>query len=105
MDDRLKADLTGSGQIQFTVPDLLIRPPQLGDYTIDGTIALEDSDARGVQLTRGTMSARLSSSVLTVGEAAAQGPLFEGRGEGRSTSLPRDPRGSRTTSPGPIRRC
>ena len=81
-DPRFAAALTGSGSARFAVRQLLIQPPGLGDYDIDATLSLDGSRARGVQIDRGQIVARLADSTLQVSSLQLAGPALEIEGSG-----------------------
>ena len=82
-DPRFDASLTGSGRARFAVRDLLVRPPTLADYDVDGTFQLHDSVVRDLMMTSATGSARLVDGALEVANLEINGPALEGVGHGR----------------------
>jgi autotransporter translocation and assembly factor TamB len=81
-DPRFAAALSGSARARFGVTDLLLRTPGLDDYDIDLEASLEGSGARGVQIDRGEVTARLSEGSLNVTVAHLTGPALEAQGSG-----------------------
>jgi len=81
-DPRFEASLTGSGTVTATVRDLLTRSPALADYDVQGTLAVEGSEVRGVHLDRAGVDARLHDSMLSLARLEVAGPAIEGRGNG-----------------------
>ena len=81
-DPRFQASLTGTGTVTATVRDVLTRTTTLADYDVDGTLAVEGSEVRGVAIDRGRVEAALRNSTLSIARLEAAGPAIEGRGSG-----------------------
>ena len=58
-DDTFSATLKGSGKARVSVPELLVRDVDLSDYSVESTLALEDSTVRGIVFDTLTGSATL----------------------------------------------
>jgi len=78
MDPRLKSSLTGTGRVTATVRDLLLRPVNLPDYDVRGTLSLAPSTIRDLPIESATLDATLADSTLTVTDARAAGAAVEG---------------------------
>jgi autotransporter translocation and assembly factor TamB len=81
-DPRFTATLTGSADMRTTVRDLLTRSPELADYEIAGTAALDGSVVRGVTLDRAAFQGALRDGVLQVARLDVQGPAIAATGSG-----------------------
>jgi autotransporter translocation and assembly factor TamB len=82
-DPRLDASLTGNGTVTATVRDLVTaETTTLDDYDISGTVALQNSSARGLRIERGTIEATLRNSSLTITRLDVGGPALEGNASG-----------------------
>ena len=83
MDPRFAASLTGTGRMRAHVRDLLLRGLLLAELRYRRKRQLRKfRRAWSAHLDRGTMTAALANSTLTVENADAVGPLFEARGSG-----------------------
>lgn len=78
MDDpRYDARLNGSGSGTVTVAELLIRSPELNDYTVNANLQLSSgSEVRGVPIDRGAAVARMAGSTLTFDSLSLEGPAL-----------------------------
>ncbi len=83
LDQRLDASLTGSGKVTATIAGLLLRPPTLGDYDIGGTLDLDHTRVRDLQIDAATVRATLHDSVASIGSLTLRGPALEGSASGR----------------------
>jgi autotransporter translocation and assembly factor TamB len=81
-DSRLAASMTGSAEVSMTVRDLLTRSPSLADYTVVGTMALERSTIRGIDVTAGHVEASLRDETVSVAHLDVAGPTIEGTASG-----------------------
>lgn len=81
-DRRLAANVSGTANVQTTVRDLLVRTPTAADYDIAGTVALEDSDVRGVHLDAAHVDAAFREELVVVRSIDVKGPALEARGDG-----------------------
>jgi hypothetical protein len=81
-DPRFEASLSGKGAVTATVRDLLTRTVALADYDVNGTLTLERSRLRDVQVEAGSVEASLKNGALGVASLALRGPAIEGRGSG-----------------------
>ncbi|MGE5242770.1 MAG: translocation/assembly module TamB domain-containing protein [Betaproteobacteria bacterium] len=90
-DPRFRATLSGSANVRTTVADLLLRSPGLHDYTVSGSLALQPSTIRGVDLTSGRMAGELAGGVATLSDAAIAGPMVDGHGSGVVSFVDRRP--------------
>ena len=81
-DSRLDAALTGRGTVTATVRDLLTRTVTLADYDVAGTLRLDRSRLRDLQVDTGRIEATLKDSTLTVAQLAVSGAAIDGRGNG-----------------------
>jgi len=82
-DPRLESSLTGSGKVNATVRDLLTAErTTIADYDVGGSLTLERSTVRGIQIDRAQLDATLRDSILTVAHVDASGPAIEGRASG-----------------------
>jgi autotransporter translocation and assembly factor TamB len=81
-DPRLESSLTGTGRVTATVRDLLVRTVALADYDVSGTLSLNRSQVRDVQLEAASLDATLRDSTLTIARLEVRGPAIEGRGNG-----------------------
>src|SRR5262249_9168551 len=77
-----QASLTGSGRLTTTVRELLRRSPTLADYDVDGALALQASEVRGVRFDSGHVEASLRDSTLSVAQIEVSGGAVEGSGRG-----------------------
>jgi len=82
VDSRLDARLNGIGAVNVTVPDLLVRRPELADYQIDGTVTFEALAIRDVYLERAALTGVLTDGSLEIREAQVVGPLVDAQGTG-----------------------
>ena len=64
------------------VRDLLTRSPALADYDIDASLSLDDSRARGVEVEKGEIAARLADASLNVSSVHLTGPALDAQGAG-----------------------
>jgi autotransporter translocation and assembly factor TamB len=93
-EERFKASATGSANIRLTVQDLLRRSPTAADYDIDGTLALESSTVRGVELAAAHVDGAFRNATATLRHIDATGPGFDVAGSGTiSFSCPAGPPG------------
>ena len=83
LDQRLDASLTGSGKVTATIAGLLLRPPMLGDYDIGGTVTLDHSRLRDLQIDAAAVRATLHDSTVAIGSLDVRGPALEGTASGR----------------------
>jgi autotransporter translocation and assembly factor TamB len=81
-DARFAASLSGRGVMTATVRDLLTRPTTLDDYDVTGTLTLEPSTLRDLQVDAAKVSATFRESTLAIAELDLRGPAVEGRGSG-----------------------
>ena len=77
-DDTFRASLKGTGRASVSIPELLVREVDLSDYTVDATVALVDSTARGIQFNSVTGSAGLANGTLTLKDVVASGDTLSG---------------------------
>lgn len=68
------ARLSGRAEARFAVGDLLVRSPELGDYTIEATADFRDSVVRDVEVTRGSAQVRLADSTMRIARLSTTGP-------------------------------
>ncbi|MGE3956389.1 MAG: translocation/assembly module TamB domain-containing protein [Vicinamibacterales bacterium] len=67
---RLSGHITGSVAVQ----DLLVRSPQLQDYTVNATIEPRASLVRGLEVAAGTVQASISGGTLQIRRFSTSGP-------------------------------
>ncbi len=77
-----KAQLSGTGQGTLHVADLLVRSPELNDYTLTATLNAENSEFRGLQITRGDVEASLAGGTLKLPRLALAGPAIDANASG-----------------------
>ncbi len=68
------ARLTGRARARFAVRDLLVRAPELGDYTIDATLDVRNSVVRAIDVTRGSVQASIANSSMRIDRLETSGP-------------------------------
>jgi autotransporter translocation and assembly factor TamB len=81
-DDTFSATLKGSGKARVSVPELLVRDVDLSDYSVESTLALEDSTVRGIAFDTLTGSATLANGTLTLTDVVASGDALSGGASG-----------------------
>jgi autotransporter translocation and assembly factor TamB len=81
-DARYKAALSGTGRVRYEVRDLLLRSPELGDYTVEGDLKLRHSSIHDVAVDDGILMATLADSRLQITSAAARSTEFDASGSG-----------------------
>ncbi|HEX3645185.1 MAG TPA: translocation/assembly module TamB domain-containing protein [Vicinamibacterales bacterium] len=79
---RLEASLNGKGTVTATVRDLLTRTTALADWDVTGSLTLDRSRLRDLQLDAGSVEASLKNSELNVARLALGGPAIDGHGSG-----------------------
>lgn len=85
-DDRFAASLTGSGRVTATVHDLLTsETTRLSDYDVTGTLALQRSTVRDLDVDRATVTATLREGVMTLPNLEIASPAIDGRASGSVT--------------------
>ena len=67
------ARLTGLARARFAVRDLMVRAPELDDYTIDATLDLRNSVVRLVDVTRGSVQASMANSTMRIAQLETSG--------------------------------
>ena len=82
VDSRLDASLTGSGAVTITVPDLLVRSPDLVDYEIDGRVTFKAITIRDVHLDGAELTGHFAGGTLDIRSAQVTSPLVDARGTG-----------------------
>jgi autotransporter translocation and assembly factor TamB len=82
-DQRYDAALTGSGHAEIVVKDLLVRSPELADYTIEAQMALGPSRVWTVDVDSATLAATLTDGGLQIREFHGRGPAIELEATGR----------------------
>ncbi len=82
-DERYAASLSGTGQLTIDANDLMLRSTTAGDYIVTGSLNLERSEARGVQVDTASFDVLLNGDrELSFPRLSAKGPLFELSGNG-----------------------
>ncbi len=76
-DPRYEASLTGSGMGHVVVPGLLVRSPELNDYTIVASMTLETSRVRTLEVSEGELGATLKDGTLNIARLHAAGPAAD----------------------------
>jgi autotransporter translocation and assembly factor TamB len=79
----IEASLTGTGKVTATVRDLLTRTVTLDDYDVAGTLTLEPSRIRDLELDAATVTATLRDGTLAVERLDLRGPAIQGTASGR----------------------
>jgi autotransporter translocation and assembly factor TamB len=77
------ARLTGRARGHIIVRDLLVRAPELGDYTMEASLDARDSLVRGVEITRGTVDATLANGTMQIARLTTAGPGVDLDAHGR----------------------
>jgi autotransporter translocation and assembly factor TamB len=81
-DPRLESSLTGQGTMTVTVHGLLTGTVSLADYSVSGTLTLEQSRLRDLTIDAATLDATLKESTLGITQLVLRGTAFDGRGSG-----------------------
>jgi len=82
-DARFESSLTGTGRVTATVRDLLVADKTtLDDYDIAGSMTVQPSTVRKIQIDGGRVEAALRASTLTVSALEVQGQAISGRASG-----------------------
>ncbi len=82
-DDRYAASLSGAGLLTVKARDLMRRPTSLDDYNVVGTLTLERSEARGVQVDSASLEAGfVGGRMLSFPRISVKGPQVEMSGRG-----------------------
>ena len=81
-DSRFKASATGSANVRVTVQELLRRSLTAADYDIEGTLALESSTVRGVEIAAAHIDGAFRNATATLRHLDATGPAFDIVGSG-----------------------
>lgn len=91
------ARLSGQARARFVVPELMLRSPELTDYTIDATFSARDSIVRDVQIARGDVEATMADGTMRIARLVTSGPGVDLQASGvleldgvRSSSLTYD---------------
>jgi autotransporter translocation and assembly factor TamB len=85
-DPRFAASLTGIGHLTATVASLLTAERlTLTDYDVAGSLQLQRSKVREVDVDRGVMEATLQHGTLSIARLDVSGPAVEGQGSGSIT--------------------
>ena len=75
MEDALySARLSGHARGHVAVRDLMVRSPQLEDYTLDATLDARNSRVRGVDVTTGHVEAGLEAGTMRIARLSTTGP-------------------------------
>lgn len=75
MEDALySARLSGHARGRAAVRDLMVRSPQLEDYTLDATLDVRNSRVRGVDVTTGRVEAGLDAGTMRIARLSTAGP-------------------------------
>lgn len=81
-DPRFDALLNGSGRGHLIVRELLVRSPELKDYSIDAEVNLGPSRLRTVDVEHAELSAALTSGTLKITRLQGSGPSLDLRASG-----------------------
>jgi len=73
-DPLYSAHLSGHGTGRVRVHDLLVRSPELNDYTVDATLAVNESVVRGIQVSHGDVQASITDGTLHINRLVTTGP-------------------------------
>jgi hypothetical protein len=76
-DPLYSATLTGHARGRIDVRDLLVRSPQLQDYSVDATLAVRDSVVRGIDVAQGDVAASIANGTMHVARLATAGPAVD----------------------------
>ena len=76
------ARLSGHARGSMTVRDLLVRTPEVDDYTLDAVAELGPSVVRGIPVTTGSVAASMSNSVMRVDRLELSGPSLDATASG-----------------------
>ena len=76
-DPLYSAHLSGHGRGRVHVRDLLVRSPELNDYTVDATLAVNGSVVRGIEVTHGDVQASIADGTLHIARLVTAGPGVE----------------------------
>lgn len=78
MDDPLyAASLTGQARGRFVVRDLMVRSPELKDYTVQASIVARDSFVRGIEVSGGDARVSLADGTMQIERLVATGPAVD----------------------------
>jgi len=76
------AHLSGHARGRVAVRDLLVRSPELTDYTVDATLAVTESVVRGIEVSHGEVEASIADGTLHITRLATNGPGVDLRASG-----------------------
>ena len=77
-DDTFSASLQGAGKAAVSIPELLVRDVAISGYTVDATLALTDTTARGIEFDSLVGSAGLANGTVTLKNVVASGDMLSG---------------------------
>ncbi|HUR35783.1 MAG TPA: translocation/assembly module TamB domain-containing protein [Vicinamibacterales bacterium] len=81
-DPLYEATLSGHVRGRVDVRDLLLRAPELNDYTIEAALTATSSVVRGLEVARGEVEARIDNGTLHIARLETTGPGVDLRASG-----------------------